>query len=116
MDKFLLYHTSLNLEVLTSCSEKSEIFSSLEIPNQCISKDISVSTLEEPSNIISAGKYDNWKINYSEKFVKIVQNSNCASLSSPGLSEKADNLALSNFNSNCENLSSSSKKPFHKLF
>ena len=41
----------------------------------------------------------------------MVQNSNSASISGPGLSEKADNSALSNFNSNCENLSSSSKKP-----
>ena len=45
-----------------------------EVPDQCISKDISVKNLEEPSNIISAGKYDNCKINYPEKFVKIVQN------------------------------------------
>ena len=45
----------------------------------------------------------------SEKFVKIVQNSSSASLSSPGWLEEGDNLALSNFNSNCENLSSSSK-------
>ena len=61
--------------------------------------------------MISTGKYDNCNLNYSEKFVKIVQNSNSASISSPGLLGKADNLALSKFNSNCENLSSSSKKP-----
>ena len=68
---------NLNLEVPTSCSEKSEmISSSLEIPNQCISKGISVNNLEEPSNIISTGKYDNCNINYSDRFVKIVQNSN----------------------------------------
>ena len=101
-----------NLEVPTSCSEKSEkISSSLHIPNQCISKDISVNKLEEPSNIISTGKYDYCNINYSEKFVKIVQNSNYASISSPDFLGKADNLALSNFNSNPENISSSSKKP-----
>ena len=93
-----------NLEVPTSSS-------SLEIPDQCISKDISVKNLEEPSNIISTGKYDNCNINYPEKFVKIVQNSNSASISSPGLLEKADNLALSNFNSNSKNISFSSKKP-----
>ena len=92
-----------NLEVPTSSS-------SLEIPDQCISKDISVKNLEEPSNIISTGKYDNCNINYPEKFVKIVQNSNSASISSPGVLEKADNLALSN-NSNSENISFSSKKP-----
>ena len=91
-----------NLQVHISCLENSEIFSSLEIPNQCISKDISVNNLEDPSNIISTGKYDNCK------------DSNSASISSPGLSEKADNPTLSNFNSNFENLSSyssSSKKP-----
>ena len=90
-----------NLEVPTSSS-------SLEIPDQCISKDISVKNLEEPSNIISTGKYDNCNINYPEKFVKIVQNSNSASISSPGVLEKADNLALSN-NSISENVSFSSK-------
>ena len=67
--------------------------------------------MEEPSNIISTGKYDNCNINCSEKLVKIVQNSNSASISSPGLLEKADNPTISNFNSNCENLSSYSKKP-----
>ena len=92
-----------NLEVPTSSS-------SLEIPDQCISKDISVKNLEEPSNIISTGKYDNCNINYPEKFVKIVQNSNSASNSSPGVLEKADNLRLSN-NSNYENISFSFKKP-----
>ena len=50
-------------------------------------------------------------INYSEKFVKIVQNSNSASISSPRLLEQADNLALSNFDSNSQNISSFSKKP-----
>ena len=75
--------------------------SSLEILDQCISKDISVNTSEEPSNIISTGKYDNCNINYPEKFVKIIQNSNSASISSPGPLAKADNLALSN-NSNSE--------------
>ena len=103
---------NLNLEVPSSCSEKSEkIFSGLEILNQCISKDISVNNLEEPSNIISTGKYDNCNINYSEKFVNIVQNSNSASVSRHGLLEKADWQALSSFNSNCKNLFSSSKKP-----
>ena len=97
VEKFLL---NSNLEVPTSCLEKSEKIekSNLEIPNQCISKDISVNSLEDPSNIISTGKYDNCK------------NSNSASISSPGLSEKADNPTLSNFNSDCENISSSSSK------
>ena len=104
------YLFNINLEVPTSCSEKSEkISSSLEFPNQCISHIISVNNLEESSNIISTSKYDNCNINYSEKLVKIVQNSNSASISSPGLLKKADNLALSNFNSNSENISS--KKP-----
>ena len=98
----------INLEVSTSCSEKSEkISSSLEIPNQCISHNISVNNLEESSNIISTSKYDNCNVNYSAKFVKIVQNSNSASTSSPGLLKKADYLALSSFNSNSENISSS---------
>ena len=74
-----------NHEVPTSSS-------GLEIPNQCISKDILVNNLEEPSKIISMGKYDNCNINYPEKFIKILQNSNSAS------------------NSNSENLSFSSKK------
>ena len=60
--------------------------------------------------MISTGKYDNCNMNYSKKFVKIVQDSKSASISSPGLLEKADNPVLSNFNSNSENLSSSSKK------
>ena len=62
--------------------------------------------------------YNNCKISNSEKFVKIVQNSNSASLSSPGWLKKGDNLTLSNFNSNCENLSSSSKNLMlsYKLF
>ena len=61
------------LKMPTSCSE---ISSSLETPNQCTSKDISFNNLEEPSSIISTGKYDNCNVNYSEEFVKIVQNSN----------------------------------------
>ena len=78
-----------NLEVPTPCSEKSQkIRSSLEIPNQCISKDISVNNLQEPLNIISTGKYDSYNVNYSEQFVKIVQNSNSISISSPGILEK----------------------------
>ena len=102
---------NINLEVPTACSEKSEKISySLEILNQCISRNISVNNLEESSNIISTSKYNNCHINYSEKFVKIVHNSNSASISSAGLLQKADNLALSNFNSNSENISSS-KKP-----
>ena len=64
----------------------------------------------EPSNIISTGRYDNCNITYPEKFVKIVQNSNSASISGPGVLEKTDNLALSN-NSNSGNISFSSKKP-----
>ena len=43
--------------------------------------------------------------------MKIVQNSNSASISSSGLPGKANNSALSNFNLNCKNLSSSSIKP-----
>ena len=70
-----------NLEVLTSSS-------SLEIPDQCISKDITVKNLEEPSNIISTGKYDNCNINYPERFDKIAQNSNAASISSSGVLKK----------------------------
>ena len=59
----------LNLEVPTSCSEKSENIScSLEIPHQCILKYISVNNLVEPSNIISTGKYHNCNISYSQKF------------------------------------------------
>ena len=66
-----------NLEVPTSSS-------SLQIPSQCISKDISVNNLEEPSNIISN---DICNISYPVNFVKIVQNSNSASISSPGVLE-----------------------------
>ena len=90
------------------------ISSSLEFPSECISKDISVYKYEVHSNIISAGMCDNYNINVSGKSAKIVQykililTSNSASISSPGFLEKADNSTLSNFNSNCENLSSSS--------
>ena len=101
-----------NVEVPTSCSEKSDKISySLEIPNQCISKDISFNNLEEPSNIISTVKDDNCDIKYSENFVKTVENSNSVSISSSSLLEKAVNLALPNFNTNSENISSSSRKP-----
>ena len=121
----LLWEVSVLSPKLLFSSEKSRIVenslfnkssevptssSSLEIPDQCISKDISVNNLDEPSNIIPTGKYDNCNINYPEKFVKIVQNSNSASNSSPGVLEKADNLRLSN-NSNYENISFSFKKP-----
>ena len=70
---------------------------------------IKTHTLEEPQNIIYAGKYDNCNINYSEKFVKLANNSNSASISSPALLERVDNPARSDFNSNYENLSSSQK-------
>ena len=89
---------NINHEVPTSCSEKSEkISSTLETPNQSISKVISVNNLEETSKLISTGKYDNCNMNYSERFVKIVHNSDSVSISIPGVLEKADNLALSNF-------------------
>ena len=64
-EKFLF---NTNVEVPTSCSEKSDKISyGLEIPNQCISKDISFNNLEEPSNIISTVKDDNCDIKYSER-------------------------------------------------
>ena len=103
---------SRNIEnsLFNKSSEVPTSSSSLETQDQCISKDISVNNLDEPSNIISTDIYDNCNINYPEKFVKIVQNSNSASNSSPGVLEKADNLRLSN-NSNYENISFSFKKP-----
>ena len=75
---------NFNLDVPTFCSEKSTVITkgfesnseklslSPEIPNQCISKDILVNKLKEPSNMISAGKYDNCNVNYSEKCVKVI--------------------------------------------
>ena len=86
---------NINVEAPTSCSEKSEISYSLEIPNKCI----------------STVKYDNCDIKYSENFVKNAENSNSVSISSSSLFEKAVNLALPNFNTNSENISSSSRKP-----
>ena len=69
-----------NLKVLISWSEKfsvittrfesySELLShSLEIPNESTSVEISVNELEESSNILSAGRCDNYNIYYSGKF------------------------------------------------
>ena len=71
-----------NLELLISWSEKSGVIAtnfesysellsySLEIPNENTSEEISVNELEEPSNILSAGKCDNYNINYSGKSAK----------------------------------------------
>ena len=55
----------------------SELVSySLEIPNESTLEKISVNELEEPSNIPSAGRCDNYNINYySGKSAKIVKNS-----------------------------------------
>ena len=50
---------------------------SLEIPNENTLEKISVNGLEEPSNLPSAGRCDNYNINYySGKSAKIVKNSN----------------------------------------
>ena len=56
----------------------SELVSySLEIPNESSLEKISVNELEEPSSILSAGRCDNYNINYySRKSAKIVKNSN----------------------------------------
>ena len=56
----------------------SELVSySLEIPNENTLEKISVNGLEEPSNLPSAGRCDNYNINYySGKSAKIVKNSN----------------------------------------
>ena len=73
-----------NLEVLISWSEKSSVITtsfesysdlvsySLEIPNESTSEEISVNEPEESSNILSAGRCDNYNINYSEQSAKIV--------------------------------------------
>ena len=65
-----------NLEVLISWSEKSSVitvsFESyselvsyiLEVPNESTLEKISVNELEEPSNILSAGRCDNYNISY----------------------------------------------------
>ena len=39
--------------------------------------------LEEPSNLLSGGRFDNYNINYSGKFTKILWNYNSESNSSP---------------------------------
>ena len=57
------------------------ISSSLKIPNEYISKEFSVNILEEPSNTIPADKCGYYDINDSEQSIKIVQNSNSASIS-----------------------------------
>ena len=46
-------------------------------------EETSVNELEEPSNKLLAGKCNNCNINYSGKSVKIVQNSNYETSSSP---------------------------------
>ena len=73
-----------NLEVLISWSEKSSAITtsfesysdlvsySLAIPNESTSEEISVNEPEESSNILSAGRCDNYNINYSEQSAKIV--------------------------------------------
>ena len=78
-----------NLKVFISWSEKSNVITiifesyselvsySLEIPNESTLEKISVNELEEPANILSAGRCDNYNINYySGKSAKIVKNSN----------------------------------------
>ena len=78
-----------NLEVLISWSEKSSVITvsfesyselvsySLEVPNESTLEKISVNELEEPSNILSAGRCDNYNISYySGKSAKIVKTSN----------------------------------------
>ena len=78
-----------NLKVFISWSEKSNVITiifesyselvsySLEIPNESTLEKISVNELEEPPNILSAGRCDNYNINYySGKSAKIVKNSN----------------------------------------
>ena len=78
-----------NLEVLISWSEKSSFITisfesyselvsySLEIPNECTLEKISVNELEDTSNILTAGRCNNYNINYySGKSAKIVKNSN----------------------------------------
>ena len=78
-----------NLEALISWSEKSSVITisfesyselvsyRLEIPNESTLEKVSVDELEEPSNILSAGRCDNYNINYySGKSAKIVKNSN----------------------------------------
>ena len=90
-----------NLEVLISWSEKSIVITksfesyielvsySLEIPNESTSEKISVNELEKSSRILSAGRCDNYNINYySGKSAKIVKNSNSDSNSSPGFSDE----------------------------
>ena len=88
---------NFNLEVPISCSKISNIIttsfgsnselvcSSLQIPNEIVSEEISVNELKDPSNILSAGKYDNYSISFSGKSVKITETSNSDSSSSPGL-------------------------------
>ena len=46
-------------------------------------EETSVNELEEPSNKLLTGKCNNYNINYSGKSVKIVQNSNYETSSSP---------------------------------
>ena len=78
-----------NLDVLICWSEKSNVITisfesyselvsySLEIPNESTLENISVNELEVPSIIPSAGRCDNYNINYySGKSAKIVKNSN----------------------------------------
>ena len=78
-----------NLDVLICWSEKSNVITisfesyselvsySLEIPNESTLEKISVNELEVPSIIPSAGRCDNYNINYySGKSAKIVKNSN----------------------------------------
>ena len=77
------------LSLILSCFR---LASGLEIPNQ-IKEEISVE-LEEPSNILPAGKCDIYKINYSRKSAKIVQNSNSDSSLSPGFSDEGKKESL----------------------
>ena len=75
-----LFPGQKNLTLLHTISFESysELVScNLEIPNESTLEKISVIELEEPSNMPSAGRCDNYNINYySGKSAEIVKNSN----------------------------------------
>ena len=74
---FFLGHKNLTLLQLSFESYSELVSYSLEIPNESTLEKSSANELEQPSNIPSAGRCDNYNINYySGKSTKIVKNSN----------------------------------------
>ena len=105
---------NINLEVPSSCSEKSENISSTKSSNEFMSRETLVDKLEQPSNVFCTGKYCKYNINTSQQSTDTLQklNSDLSKVSGLPLSalEKTVTATVSCCNLNPEFLSSCSDK------